>query len=61
MSGALLEFWHATGWIWPRHGPQTTADGLLNRSLCTQKPVTQSSVTGSELRKRVAGVGFEPT
>ena len=25
------------------------------------KPVTQSSVTGFDLRKRVAGVGFEPT
>ena len=41
--------------------PTTKAGGLRNRSLCTQEPVTQSHVTGSELRKRVAGVGFEPT
>ncbi len=47
--------------IRPTHSPRDTADGLLNRSLWTQKPVTQSSVTGSDLRERVAGVGFEPT
>jgi len=51
----------ADGRIQPTHSPQDTADGLMNRSLSAQKPVTQSSVTGSELRKLVAGVGFEPT
>ena len=30
-----------TAQIWPTHGPQDTADGLRNRSLCTQEPVTQ--------------------
>jgi hypothetical protein len=29
--------------------PRTTADGLMNRSLSRQKPVTQSCVTGSDL------------
>jgi hypothetical protein len=43
------------------HSPRDTADGSRNRSLCAQKPVTQSSVTGFDLRKCVAGVGFEPT
>jgi hypothetical protein len=45
----------------PTHSPQDTADGPRNRSLSRQKPLTQSSVTGSDLRKLVAGVGFEPT
>jgi hypothetical protein len=40
--------------------PTTKASGLRNRSLCTQKPVTQFSVTGFDLRKLVAGPGFEP-
>ena len=48
------------GRILPTHSPRDTADGLMNRSLCTQKPVTQFRVTGSELGKRVAGGGFEP-
>jgi hypothetical protein len=43
------------------HGPQDGADGLRNRSVSREKPVTQSSVTGSELRKLVAGDGFEPS
>ena len=47
--------------IWPTHGPQDTADGLRNRSLSRQLPVTQDHFTGSDLRKLVAGVGFEPT
>ena len=51
----------ADGRIRPTHSPRGTADGLMNRSLCAQKPVTQSCVTGFELRKLVAGVGFEPT
>jgi transposase len=38
-----------------------TADGPRNRSLSRQKPVTQDRVTGFDMRKRVAGVGFEPT
>ena len=50
-----------TAQIWPTYGPQDTTDGLRNRSLCTQEPVTQDYVTGFDLRKRVAGVGFEPT
>jgi hypothetical protein len=33
----------------------------MNRSLCTQKPVTQFRVTGFDLGFCVAGVGFEPT
>jgi integrase len=45
----------------PTHSPRGTADGLMNRSLSREKPVTQSCVTGFELGKRVAGVGFEPT
>jgi hypothetical protein len=48
-----------------RSGPQLAhkpfADGLLNRSLSRRKPVTPSSVTGFDLRKRVAGDGFEPS
>jgi hypothetical protein len=48
------------GRIRPTHSPRSTADGLMNRSLSRGKPVTQSSVTGSDLRC-VAGVGFEPT
>jgi len=48
-------------WIRPTHSPRDTADGLRNRSLSREKPVTPSSVTGFELRKCVAGVGFEPT
>jgi len=32
--------------IRPTHSPSSTADDLMNRSLCTQKPVTQSRVTG---------------
>jgi len=36
----------ADGRIWPAHSPQDTADGLMNRSLSAQEPVTQSSVTG---------------
>jgi hypothetical protein len=51
--GGRLDLAHA----WPT----TKADGLRNRSLSREKPVTQSSVTGSGLRKLVAGVGFEPT
>ena len=47
--------------IRPTHSPRGTADGLMNRSLSRQKPVTQSCVTGFDLEKRVAGVGFEPT
>jgi hypothetical protein len=46
--------------IRPTHSPRTTADGLMNRSLSRRKPVTQSSVTVSELLKLVAGPGFEP-
>ena len=49
------------GRIRPTHSPQDTADGLMNRSLSREKPVTQSSVTGFDLRRCVAGVGFEPT
>jgi hypothetical protein len=49
------------GRIRPTHSPRTTADGLMNRSLSRQKPVTQSSITGFKLRIYVAGVGFEPT
>ncbi len=49
------------GWIRPTHSPRDTADGPRNRSLYGEKPVTQSSFTGSDLRKLVAGVGFEPT
>ena len=45
----------------PTHSPRHTADGLCNRSLSRQKPVTQGRVTGSDMQKRVAGVGFEPT
>ncbi len=44
------------GRIRPTHSPQDTADDLMNRSLSRGKPVTQSSVTGSDLRKCVAGV-----
>ena len=51
----------AGGRIWPTHGPRGTADGLRNRSLSREKPVTHASVTGSDLRRCVAGVGFEPT
>jgi hypothetical protein len=47
--------------IWPTHSPRDTADGLRNRSLSRQSRVTQSSVTGFDLRRLVAGVGFEPT
>jgi len=47
--------------IRPTHSPRDTADGPCNRSLSAEKPVTHSSVTGSDLRKCVAGVGFEPT
>jgi hypothetical protein len=50
------------GWLDLAHAwPATKASGLMNRSLSREKPVTQSSVTGSDLRKLVAGVGFEPT
>ena len=45
----------------PTHSPRNTADGPRNRSLSLQKPVTPFEDTGSELRKLVAGVGFEPT
>ena len=48
-------------WIWPTYGPQSTVDGLRNRSLCMQETVTQDYVTGYDLRKRVAGDGFEPS
>jgi hypothetical protein len=48
-------------WIRPTHSPRDTADGPCNRSLSREKPVTQSCVTGFDLRKLVAGVGFEPT
>ncbi len=37
-------------WIWPTYGPQSTADGLRNRSLSRQKAVTQDRITGSDLR-----------
>jgi hypothetical protein len=47
--------------IRPTHSPLTIADGLRNRSLCTQKLVTLFRVTSSDLGERVAGVGFEPT
>ncbi len=47
--------------IRPTHSPRDTADGPCNRSLSAEKPVTQSSVTGPDLRRYVAGVGFEPT
>jgi hypothetical protein len=47
--------------IRPTHSPRDTADGQCNRSLSAEKPVTQSGVTGSDLRRCVAGVGFEPT
>ena len=50
-----------TAQIWPTHGPRGTADGLRNRSLCMQETVTQDYVTGYDLRKRVAGDGFEPS
>lgn len=43
--------------VWPTDG----ADGFHNLSFCTQKPVTPSGVTGSDLGFYVAGVGFEPT
>jgi hypothetical protein len=33
----------------------------MNRALSRGKLVTQSSVTGFDLLKLVAGVGFEPT
>jgi len=35
--------------IRPTHSPRRTADGLMNRSLFAQKPVTQSRVTGFDL------------
>ena len=41
------------------HGTQPTV--RVTAPFDAQKPVTQSSVTGSDLRKWVAGVGFEPT
>jgi hypothetical protein len=47
--------------IRPTHSPRDTADGPCNRSLSREKPVTRSSVTDTDLRKVVAGVGFEPT
>jgi hypothetical protein len=47
--------------IRPTHRPRDTADGPCNRSLSREKPVTRSSVTDTDLRKVVAGVGFEPT
>ena len=37
--------------IWPTHSPWDTADGLRNRSLPREKPVTQDRVTGFDLRK----------
>ncbi len=45
----------------PTHSPRDTADGPRNRSLSRRKPVTQDHVTGFDLRRCVAGVGFEPT
>ena len=45
----------------PTHSPRNKADGFRNLSFCAEKLVTQFSVTGSDLRKLVAGVGFEPT
>ena len=38
-----------------RPSPRNTAAGLSNRSLSREKSVTQSSVTDSDLRKRVTG------
>jgi hypothetical protein len=35
--------------IQPTHSPRDTADGFRNLSFCTEKPVTQSRVTGSDL------------
>ena len=51
--GGRLDLAHA----WPT----TKADGLRNRSLSRQKPVTQDRVTDFDLGFYVAGVGFEPT
>ena len=45
----------------PTHSPRNKADGFRNLSFCAEKPVTPFSVTGLDLRKLVAGVGFEPT
>ena len=47
--------------IRPTHSPRNRADGFPNLSFCTEKPVTQSRVTGSDLGFYVVGVGFEPT
>ena len=49
-----------SGWFWPTHSPRSTADGFLHRLFSTQKPVTHDCVTGIDLRKWVAGAGFEP-
>ena len=59
----MKRYWPKPGGcrIRPTHSPRDTADGPRNRSLSRQKPVTQSSVTGFDLRRCVAGVGFEPT
>lgn len=47
--------------FWPTHGPQDGADGLLNRSLSREKPVTQSSVTGDGLAaKALERLGVRP-
>ena len=41
--------------------PTTPASGLRNRLLPAIEPLTQVRVNGSDLGRRVAGVGFEPT
>jgi hypothetical protein len=47
--------------IRPTYSPRNTADGFPNLWFCTQKPVTPSGVTGSDLGFYVAGDGFEPS
>ncbi len=61
---AIIRLWvrrWGTCRIWPTYGPRDRTDGFRNLSFCTERPVTHSSVTGFDLRRCVAGVGFEPT